>query len=66
MSQFTFESIPQIILQIRILVYMANIDASAEGYVQISWTIVFWSFFFAVVHAILEVIFLRLEADALR
>ena len=66
MSQFTFESIPQIILQIRILVYMANIDASTEGYVQISWTIVFWSFFFAVIHAILEVIFLRLEADALR
>ena len=66
MSQFTFESIPQIILQIRILVYMARVDASVEGYVQISWTIVFWSFFFAIIHAILEVIFLRLEADALR
>jgi hypothetical protein len=45
---------------------MVRIDSSAEGYLQISWTIVFWSFFFAVVHAILEIIFLRLEADALR
>lgn len=45
---------------------MIKIDSSSEGYVQISWTIVFWSFFFAVLHAILEIIFLRLEADALR
>lgn len=59
-SQLSFESLPQIILQIRILLYTTV--GQSEDDLGVDMEAILFSLACAVIHAIFEVIFLHLEA----
>jgi hypothetical protein len=62
-TQLTFESIIQMILQIRILVYYKNhMDDTAIEKYGVSINAIIASLLLAVSHAILEMVFLNMEA----
>ena len=61
--QLTFESLPQIILQIRIFLYLNGNEEELEK-LDISIEAITISIFFAVLHASIEFMFINLEKKA--